>query len=136
LKKGFIKLIFIDLKILLEDSKMKARVAFETKTYIIILSDEKLEIDLKSGAKAFLEYMIEEHKSLERIFKWAADHLFPRDIYVENISRAYVSPEGEAIVEEKTPIGIKTIKVPELTEEQAKTLVEEINKLLAERGKA
>ncbi|MEM2136735.1 MAG: hypothetical protein QXI93_02130 [Candidatus Methanomethylicia archaeon] len=112
---------------------MKARVAFETNTYVIILSDEKLEIDLKSGAKAFLEYMIEEHKSLERVLGWALGHLFPRDIHVEDISRAYVSPEGVAIVEEKTPTGIKTVKVPELTEEQAKILVEAINKLLEEK---
>ncbi|MEM0085373.1 MAG: hypothetical protein QXP50_08310, partial [Candidatus Methanomethylicia archaeon] len=97
--------------------------------------DEKLEIDLKSGAKAFLEYMIEEHKSLERIFRWAADHLFPRDIYIENINRAYLSPEKEAVIEEKTPTGIKTIKVPELTEDQAKILVEAVNKLLEERRK-
>jgi len=119
----------------MEDYKMKARVAFETKTYVIILSDEKLEIDLKSGARAFLEYMIEEHKSLERIFRWAADHLFPRDIYVENINRAYLSPEGEAMVEERTPRGIKTIKVPELTADQAKILVEAINKLVEEKRK-
>lgn len=114
---------------------MTSRVAFETKTYLIILSDEKLEIDLKSGAKAFLEYMIEEHKSLKTVFGWAAEHLFPRDVYIENINRAYLSPEGEAVIEEKTPGGIKTIKVPELTLDQAKILIEAINKLLEERKK-
>lgn len=112
---------------------MKARVAFETKQFVIVLTDEKLEVDLKEGPKAFLEYMIEEHKSLERILGWALKHLFPRDIYVENIERAYLTPEGEVIVEERTPEGVKAIKIPELTKEQGEILVDAINKLLEEK---
>lgn len=112
---------------------MKARVAFETNQYAIVLTDEKLEIDLKEGPKAFLEYMVEEHKSLQKILGWAVKQLFPRDIYVENIERAYLSPEGEVIVEERTPEGIKTVKVPELTKEQGTVLVEAINRLLEEK---
>jgi len=112
---------------------LKARVAFETKQFVIVLTDEKLEVDLKEGPKAFLEYMIEEHKSLERILGWALKHLFPRDIYVENIERAYLTPEGEVIVEERTPEGVKAIKIPELTKEQGEILVDAINKLLEEK---
>ncbi|RLF10134.1 MAG: hypothetical protein DRJ69_03540, partial [Thermoprotei archaeon] len=58
---------------------------------------------------------------------------FPRDIYVENIERAYLTPEGEVIVEERTPEGVKAIKIPELTKEQGEILVDAINKLLEEK---
>jgi len=112
---------------------VEARVAFETKQYVIVLTEEKLEIDLKEGPKAFLEYMIEEHKSLNRILGWAFKHLFPKDIYVDDIERAYITPDGEVIVEERTPEGIKRIKVPELTKEQGELLVDAINRLLEER---
>ncbi len=112
---------------------MKARVAFETKQYAIVLTDEKLEIDLKEGPKAFLEYMIEEHRSLQKILGWALNHLFPKDIYVEDIERAYITPEGEVVVEERTPEGVKAIKIPELTKEQGEILVDAIKKLLEEK---
>ncbi len=115
---------------------MKARVAFETKQYVIVLTDEKLEIDLKEGPKAFLEYMIEEHRSLQRILGWAMKHLFPKDVYVDDIERAYLTPEGEVVVEERTPEGIKAIKIPELTKEQGEILVDAIKKLLEEKKAA
>ena len=117
----------------MEVHDLKARVAIETNQYVIVLTDEKLEIDLKEGPKAFLEYMVEEHTSLKKILGWAVQHLFPRDLYVNDIQRAYISPEGEVIVEEKTPEGVKTVKVPELTGEQGRVLVETINRLIEEK---
>ena len=110
---------------------VKPKLSFESEEYIILLTEEKLEVDLKKGAKAFLEYLMEDHAGFSKVLSWFAKHLFPADFYLSDISRAYLSPEDEVLIERRTPEGIKLIKLPKLTREQSFLLVETINRLVS-----
>jgi len=109
--------------------------SFETDNYIIILRENALEIDLKEGIRAFLEYLFEEHKTVKRILGWVIGGLFPQDIFIDNIVRAFLSPEGEVIIKVRSRRGTKKVTIPELSPSQGTRLVNAINSLIGKKRK-
>ncbi|MCS7365080.1 MAG: hypothetical protein NDF54_06555 [archaeon GB-1867-035] len=105
------------------------KVVFESRDYIITLTDTKLEIDLKRGARAYVENILEGSRFYKTL-RWVLSYIFPRDFYLDEILDISWTPEGDVIIREKTPFGVKDTKITGLTPSQAELLAKTVKSLL------
>lgn len=102
---------------------------FETKDFTIILTDEKLEVDLKRGARAFLEQLFEGSRFYKTL-RWILAMAFPRDFFLDEILDVRLTNEGDLILRERTPFGVKDTRMSGLSRVQAELLAKTIKSLL------
>ncbi|HDO20211.1 MAG TPA: hypothetical protein ENG81_01630 [Candidatus Bathyarchaeota archaeon] len=105
------------------------KMKFETEDYIIILSDDKLEVDLKRGARAYVEHLFEGSR-FYNVLKWFLSYIFPRDFYLDDIMDVHFSGLGELFIREKTPLGVKETKISGLSRVQAELLAKAIKSMI------
>ncbi|WP_455283905.1 hypothetical protein, partial [[Eubacterium] cellulosolvens] len=94
--------------------------------HTIRLTDSKLAVELNRGVLSHLESFVEGHGSLSRTIGWALRFAYPEDIPLNRILEAYVTPDGFAEVIRKTAIGNRRIRIPDLTGDEARRLVDQI----------
>lgn len=94
--------------------------------HTIRLTDSKLAVELNRGVLSHLESLVEGHGSLSRTIGWALRFAYPEDIPLNRILEAYVTPDGFAEVIRKTAIGNRRIRIPDLTGDEARRLVDQI----------
>jgi len=104
-------------------------VSFIKGSHAIRLTDRRLAIDLTKGIRSTLESLVEGHESLRHVVGWALRFAYPEDVPIDRIVEAHVTLEGAVEILRKTPVGLKRVRVPELTGEDAHRLVSEIAKL-------
>ncbi len=94
--------------------------------HTIRLTDSKLAVELNRGVLSRLESLVEGHDSLRRTVGWALRFAYPEDIPLNRILEAYVTPDGSAEVLRKTALGNRRIRIPDLTGDEARRLVDQI----------
>jgi len=102
---------------------------FETKDLVVTLTDEKLEVDLKHGARAYLEQLLEGSK-FYGVLRWILAYVFPRDFFLDDILDVRLTEEGEVVIREKTPFGVSDTTISGLSSIQAELLAKTIKSML------
>jgi ABC-type nitrate/sulfonate/bicarbonate transport system permease component len=94
--------------------------------HTIRLTNDKLAIDLNRGLLSHLESLVEGHESLKKTVGWILRFAYPEDVPLNRIIEAYVTPEGSAEIIRKTTFGSQRIRIPELSGDEARWLVEQV----------
>ena len=108
------------------------KIIFESDEFLIKLSDTKLEVDLKGGAKAYLENLFEGNRFYGAM-KWILSYIFPRDFYLDDIVDVDYE-DGAVIVKEKSPFGVKETRISGLSDIQAEVLYKSLKSMLVKSG--